>query len=317
MRKITLLLSFVACAIFAQGQALLVENFDYAALSDLLGQGGWAVTATNATPTLQVTAKSITYPDYPSSGIGNEVSINTGQDLNKAFAAQTSGTVYTSFIVNVAAANVAGEYFLNLGADVIGTSYYGRVFAKTDASSKLAFGIQYTSGGTIVPTYSGFDYTLNTTYLIVLKYVIDGANSNTSIIINPVIGATEPTSGWLTDAQGTQAKPLNIGSVALRQGSASIAGTLKLDGIRVTTSWASLFSTTGTHNPTPSTFTATVSGKNLLVTNVANGTKVEIFTALGSKVQSSELVNGAITLHNLTKGLYVVRVGKNTQKIML
>jgi len=317
MKKITLLLSFMACVVLAQAQTLLVEDFNYTAATDLLSQGGWAVTGTNAAPTLTVTASTITYPGYPSSGIGNEVSINTGQDLNKTFTPQTTGTIYTSFIVNVSAANVAGDYFFNMGAETIGTAYFGRVFAKTDATSKLAFGIQYTSGGTIVPTYSGFDYNLNTTYLIVLKYVIDGATSNTSIIVNPVMGSTEPTTGWLNDAQGTQGKPANIGSVALRQGSASVAGTLKLDGIRVTSSWAALFTATGVSTPSANAFSAIVAGKNLLVRNAANGSTVEIFSALGAKVQSSSLVNGSVGINNLTKGLYIVRVGKNTQKIML
>jgi len=54
-----------------------------------------------------------------------------------------------------------------------------------------------------------------------------------------------------------------------------------------------------------------------LVRNVANGSTVEIFSALGAKVQTSELINGSVGINNLSKGLYIVRVGKNVQKIML
>ena len=73
---------------------------------------------------------------------------------------------------------------------------------------------------------------------------------------------------------------------------------------------------TGTHNPTVSFFNAFLNGKSLQISNVANGTAVEIFNALGAKVQTSQIVNGAVAL-NLTKGLYVVRVGKSTQKFMV
>ena len=73
---------------------------------------------------------------------------------------------------------------------------------------------------------------------------------------------------------------------------------------------------TANHNPSASTFKAYVNGKSLQLSNVANGSAVEIFNALGAKVQSSQLVNGAVAL-NLSKGLYVVRVAKNTQKFIV
>ena len=75
--------------------------------------------------------------------------------------------------------------------------------------------------------------------------------------------------------------------------------------------------TTGLNNTIASKFKATVIGKELLINNASNGSTVEIFSALGSKVQSSVLVNGRIRLNDLSKGMYVVRVGRNTQKIML
>lgn len=315
MRKITLLLSFIACVAFTQAQSLLVENFDYTPATDLLGQGSWALTATAASPNIQVTASSITYPAYPGSGVGNEVTLTNGQDLNKAFAPQTTGSVYASFLVNVSAISKNGDYFLNFGAETIGTNYVGRVFVKTeaDASSKIAFGIQMISGGTIVPTYSAFDYSLNTTYLIVLKH--DNSGKVSSIIINPNM-STEPTSGWLNDSQGTSTLPANIGSVALRQPSPSAGLNLKLDGIRVAKSWVDLFTTSNVNNPNANKFTAVVSGKNLLLKGVQEGAAVEIFSAIGSRVLSATVNNGKIDMSTLSKGLYVVRVNKETQKII-
>jgi len=60
-----------------------------------------------------------------------------------------------------------------------------------------------------------------------------------------------------------------------------------------------------------------LAGKTLTVNNVANGSTVEIYSALGSKVQSALLQSGAIQLNNLSKGLYIVRVGNLSSKIMM
>jgi len=75
--------------------------------------------------------------------------------------------------------------------------------------------------------------------------------------------------------------------------------------------------TTGLNNPTVNALNTFVSGKNLFVKNIANGSTVEIFSAIGTRVQTAVLENGKIELNNLQKGMYVVRVGKQTQKIML
>lgn len=316
MKKITLLLSFVVCAMLTQAQLLLNENFEYTAATNLSAQTNWIVTGAAATPNIQVTEASITYPGYGGSGIGNEVTLTNGEDLNRKFTPQTTGIVYASFIVNATAISITGDYIVHLGAETMGTTYVGRVFIKkeSETSSKIAFGIQLISGGTVTPTYTGFDYALGTTYLIVLKH--DNTGKTSSIIVNPST-ATEPTSGWTDNNQGTNAVPANIGALGIRQPSPSAAFTVKLDGIRVATSWAALFASTGLNDLSAEPLQAVVSGKNLLVKNATDGSTVEIYSAVGSKVQSSVLENGQINLNDLSKGMYVVRVGKLTQKIML
>jgi hypothetical protein len=58
-------------------------------------------------------------------------------------------------------------------------------------------------------------------------------------------------------------------------------------------------------------------GRNLTVSNVSIGTTVDIYSSIGSKVQSAQLQGGAVQLSNLAKGLYIVRVGNLSSKIML
>ncbi len=75
--------------------------------------------------------------------------------------------------------------------------------------------------------------------------------------------------------------------------------------------------TTGTAITSLNSFKTIVSGKTLKVENVVNGTTIDIFSSIGTKVLSAQLENGTISLNNIPKGLYIVRVGKETQKIML
>jgi len=221
---------------------LLDENFSYTIGTDLTANG-WNITGTNASPTVKVTAASINYSGYLSSGIGDEVSLSTsGQDVNKTFTAQTTGVVYTSILVNVASSTTTGDYFFHLGATTIGTTFHGRVFIKKDPSSNnFAFGISKT-GAVGLAVFTPYSYVTGTTYLLVLRYtIVSGAtNDFASIFVNPTLNAVEPISGWTSSTDNTAADLANIGSVALRQGSASNAAALKIDGIRVATTWADI-----------------------------------------------------------------------------
>lgn len=316
MRKFTFLLLFIACVGFTQSQNLLVEDFNYEVGQELI-PNGWLNTGTAVTPNILVTASTITYPGYIGSGIGNEVTMASGQDVNKTFTSQTSGNVFVSFIASITSATATGDYFFHVGANPIASAFFGRVFAKKAADSdKIAFGIQYTSGGTVTQTYSDFIYALNTTYLIVLKYVIDGDNSNSSIIINPAMGSTEPTTGWLTNNSGTNTKPTNIGAVALRQGSSSNAPTLKLDGIRVAKSWGDLFVSTGVANTRLQNLNVWTSNGKINF-NASAGEMVEVYNTLGQRLYNAAATDGQNEIPVAVKGIAIVKVGNRVGKVIL
>lgn len=323
MKKITLLLSFIACVMIAQGQLLLNEKFDYAVGTGLIGQSRYAnlgstPSTINALVTSAPGTTPIIYTGYPGSGIGNEVLVsNNGQDLQNQFTVKTSGTVYFSVLVNISAAQATGDYFMCLG-EPNSTTYFGRLFAKLDGAN-IAFGIVNSSGTGTATTWTTSTYSLNTTYLLVVK--VNATNGASGLAINPSM-TIEPTTEWILNSSSSSVPSASgIGEVVIRQGSSSAAPTLKLDGIRVATTWAALFDPNaviaGTSNPRANTFSAYVVGKSLVLKNTANASTVEIFSALGTKVQTSELVNGSVMLNSLSKGLYIVRVGKNTAKIML
>ncbi|MDM7923667.1 MAG: VCBS repeat-containing protein, partial [Pyrinomonadaceae bacterium] len=221
---------------------LLVENFNYPAGS-LLTANGWTAHSGAGTNALATVSPALTYTGYPSSGLGNAVALTTsGEDAHKTYAVQSSGSVYAALLVNLseASADPAGGYFFHLGPDPISTTFRGRLFAKKDASNNVAFGISKALTAQADIAYTPFSYALNTTYLIVVKYtIVDGATNDTvSIYINPTLNA-EPASATATATDISQTD-VNIGSVALRQGSAATAPTAKVGGLRIGTTWASV-----------------------------------------------------------------------------
>ncbi|KXK02923.1 MAG: IPT/TIG domain, FG-GAP repeat-containing protein [Acidobacteria bacterium OLB17] len=224
----------------APAAPLLVEDFPYAPGS-LLTDNGWAAHSASGTNALATVSPGLTLAGYPGSGIGNAVAMGlSGEDVNRTFAVQSTGSVYAAFLVNVSDASTTapGGYFFHFGPDPIGSTFRGRVFATKDGSNNLAFGISVaatTAAGVALTPYS---YSLNTTYLIVVKYnIVDGEGNDTAeLFVSTTVPGTEPAA--TVTSTDTSPSDISPGSIALRQGSSSTAPTLHIDGIRVGTSWA-------------------------------------------------------------------------------
>jgi len=75
--------------------------------------------------------------------------------------------------------------------------------------------------------------------------------------------------------------------------------------------------TTGFSTPKTDALSVSVSGRILSVKNTEDGLTVGIYSTAGAKVQLSRLQNGTIQLTNLSKGLYIVKVGNQSSKIIL
>jgi hypothetical protein len=215
-------------------QPLLVENFDYPD-GTLLTSVGWSTHSGAGTQSVDVTVPGLSFTGYPLSGIGGAARIdNTGEDVNKTFPVQTTGTVYAAFLVKVNSS--ADGYFMHLGGDPIGTTFRGKLFL-IGSADPFNFGLSVGSN-TATPVTSG-SYSYGTTYLFVLKYeIVDGLTNNivSLYIISGEVPGTEPgtpTIGPLTDAGQSDIDP---GSIALRQYSA--AQNINIDGIRIGKTWA-------------------------------------------------------------------------------
>ncbi|MCF8381099.1 MAG: hypothetical protein K9H49_16115 [Bacteroidales bacterium] len=235
------LLTGILLTIFSLGwsQTLLVENFDYTSGAPLLDDN-WLIQQTSTTNPLTIADGGLIYDGYSGSAIGNALAMmNTGQDAFRGFEKQKEGVLYMSVLVNISAATTVGDYFISFkesSTSTTNTFYRGRLWAMKDASDNLALGISKGSG-TVV--YTDFTYSLNTTYLLVLKYTFNsGADDDDvcDLFINPVIGDTEPLP--TVTATDVQSDGSGLGSVLIRQGGSTSGATLTVDGIRVAQSWA-------------------------------------------------------------------------------
>ncbi len=318
MKRILFCFVFSISGLLVQAQLLLLENFDYPIGSDIFSHG-WAIhNGAGHNDSITVTS-GLDYAGYPGSGIGGAALLDSVYaDQHKSFEAQTSGNVYIAFLVNVTKVTINGDYFLHTGTSSL-KAHFGKIFViREPFGEDFAFGLLYSAASTesLTPSYSKYIYKLNSNYLIVLKYVIDREKSYTSFIVNPSLTGSEPSKGWITDKQGTTTKPDNIGSVALRQGAKGYAPKLVVDGIMVSKSWNDLFTINRLFSAKNS-FKVFVVGNYMTVRNAIDSDSVEIFNSLGYKVYSSKFWSELIDIGNLPKGIYIVRVGRNIQKIMI
>lgn len=308
MRKITLLLSILVCALWANAQTLLVEDFNYSIGSDIKSQGWPIHSGSGATKDSILVTNGLTFAGYPGSGVGGAAALTGAYcDHNKTFTSQTSGTVYASFMMNANATNRPG-YFFHLGTNPMSTTFFTRVW------------INATGTGTAIGTYSPepasyYPITAGTTYIFVVKY--DFTTKVSSLYVLSSIPTTEPTTPAATYTETSTIS--GVGAVALRQYTFTGSTTnenITVDGIRVATSWSALFSSTNDVNtPSANKLSVSVSNNKLTITD-APSNAVEIFNTTGAKVVASQLINGSMNL-NLAKGAYIVRSGNATAKIIL
>ncbi len=244
--KIYLLIVFVFLFSFsAYPQTLLIENFNYPA-GDSIGAHGW-VAFSGGVNNILVKSPGLVYTNYPLSGIGNccRLSNNGIDNYKNSSTIITSGSVYVSFMVKIDSVQPTGDYFLALLPSNSTTNYFARVFAK-DTLGAVYFGVSKSSiSSTNLPAWGTTGFSLGTTYLVIVKYTFNSGSTTDDevrlyVFTSPNLPSTEPATPYAGPVTTTQTDPQDFGRVALRQGSATIAPSLDLDGIRTTLTWGDI-----------------------------------------------------------------------------
>jgi hypothetical protein len=284
MKKITFFKTLLLAIVMMVGSAsasaqLLTEDFNYTIGSTITATltadptTGWLAHSGNGTANIPVTA-GLSFTGYAGSGIGGAASlVATGQDINKTFTSQTSGTIYAAFMMQTQATNSAG-YFFMLCPSPAASTFFSRVWMNGTGSG---VGI---SGSSAPASY--ITITAGTPVLLVVKH--DFTTHVSSLYVLNSFSATEPVSASQTFSE----TPTTLGAVALRQYNA--AEKVIVDGIRIGTTWSQVLASAS--SPTISTSTSALTG---FTYNIGSGPSTEkTFTVGGSNLTNDITVTAAI-----------------------
>ncbi len=249
MRRILLLVAVIFSLVMADkvtSQILFTENFNYPA-GDSIGAYSW-VYNTGTTNTIKVATPGLTFTGYVLSGIGNQCHLsNNGNDAYKQFTADSTGSMYTSFMLSIDSVKTGGDYFFAMLPNSSTTNYAARFYVK-DTLGGVSFGCSKGTSASNPVSWTGATYALHTTYAVVIKYTfLTGTTTDDEIrvyIFPAAFPPSEPGSPTLGPVTGPATDMNNYGRVAIRQGSNTIAPTLEIDGFRVAKSWNGLVGVT-------------------------------------------------------------------------
>ena len=270
MKKITLLISFIACVIFAQAQNLLVNpSFETwtAGLPD-----GWTVPANIAHAGSFTASQETTIFSDGTSALKLEI----GTTQNPGFQQIVPITAGKTYTVKV-------DYYV-----VSGDLTDARIWSSFKIGDTFFATANWTAAVAADPT---------------IQLKLQGSGSDMAAYFSIANGtwgtyttdfvAPANTTSFIFECRSYK------GAVVIWD-NASVSEKTVINGLSTTNS---------------NLLDVKLVGKRLTITNASTPT-VEIFNTVGAKIQSIELVDGSANL-NLTKGLYIVRSGNQSSKIML
>jgi len=249
---------------------LFTEDFIYSPAGDTMTKHGWfQIYAGVPSNVCKLSNSGLNYQGYSNAIIGLGAKLNGSQAIYRTFAnriaSSTQRNVYASFLVNISSVSVDSNHFLTsfLQNDTVTPTIQrirGGLWVKSNGLGGINFGVSKarksaTLSNNSIP-YSSISYSLNTTYLVVIKYKFNAGDStdNVSLWINPsTIGTNEdpnPIISNHTDNGESDLDGIN-GFVLLQKAnefgttSAVVGLDATIDAIKIDTVWSNLL----TNNP--------------------------------------------------------------------
>ncbi len=268
-----------ALGFYANAQQLMTENFDYTSGSPLTSNS-WTIIPSTATLPVSITNTGLNFSSYVLSGLGNAAKVDTvGQDFYRDLYNNTSsGNLFTSFMLNVNKATTAGDYFFAYLPQNSTTGYTGRLYIRAARTGFYRIGVTKGAATNETIIYSADSFALNNTSLVVVKYQFTIGTLNDTISVfnfTSSFPSAEPTPTVFTSG-GTTADVTTLSRLALRQGTATNAPRLTIDGIRSANTWAELNAATSTIQPSPFSINfSTTTTSSTRITWTKNGNYVD------------------------------------------
>ena len=298
MKKFYFIIILLAVS-FSGFSQLLTEQFNYTpdavlGLSAQSQSGSNPWSTINTGDSILVDATSLTYAGLAASA-GNKVKFDgSGTDYYTNFAAQTTGSIYRSFILNVSSLGTLGTtggYFNGFIQAASTTAFGGTVWTRQSTTAgKFNVGISSRSNSAV--TWLAADLTPGTPCFIVAAYDINpGAGDDVARIwLNTAaIGAAEPAAD-ATSVPGTDLGAAGVGRVFLRQDNATNTPFIEFDELRVGTNWAQV-TPSGAASPTLSATALTGFG-NVCINTTAGPNS---FTITGTALNATNVTVGALS----------------------
>jgi PEP-CTERM motif len=245
----------------ARAVVLFNDGFNYATgglnASDVSPAGASGNAWSSGSSHITVVSGDLTYSGLEDLG-GNEIQdvwgVSAGSVVN-TYTAQTSGSIFYSFLLDVTTAPTAASTYLtalNPGTGAPNGSTDALQVDLGTAAGGYVIGLR-TAGASI--TSDSTVLSVGTTYLVVAEYTFGGLGS-ASLYLDPVAGAAQPTAAVTLAGNGTVTSIADVGFKA----QSSAPATSLIDNLIIGTTWADV---TPTASPEPSTFA--LGGLGLLV----------------------------------------------------
>ncbi|MEM0541744.1 T9SS type A sorting domain-containing protein [Flavobacterium sp. j3] len=293
------------------------EPFAYAEASSLGASQQWS--NVNTGDNIIVAGGSIApaYPGLNPSTTGFVIFDGVGIDCVSPFTSVNTGTVYYSFLLNVASmtgvSDANGGYFAAFGSNP--TNLGATLWSKRIDDTSFNLGIEVRTATGASTSFATATYQTGQTYFVVVGYTFNPAASDDSVDlwVNPVIGAAQPAA-TISDAQTAAGTDLStISNFLLRQDSATETPSVQIDELRIGTTWTQVTGgTLGTNNnniaglrvyPNP------VTNGTLFIETTANAEKsVTIFDVLGKQVLNTTTTDSTINVNSLNSGVYIIKI---------
>lgn len=293
------------------------EGFNYANGAGLGASPYW--TAINSGDEITAVTGNLNYTGVTSTG--NSIAFaGVGLDYFSPFTPTTSGTVYTSFLVNITdiatmTATVPETYFAGIGDAA--KNYKARVFVKkTDT--------QYQLGLDAASTTTNYDATLRNVGDVVLVVVgYDFGTNELKAWFNPTVATfTAATPANLTSVPATAITEL--GGFLLRQDANNLTPAITFDELRIGTTTTDLFTLGVNENAIAGlkVYPNPASNGVVYIETALNAEKnIAIFDLLGKQVVNTTTTSSEINVANLNSGLYIVKITENgataTRKLVI
>jgi hypothetical protein len=313
MKKLyTLLFIAVNGIAFAQSTLPFVDSFSYAA-GNLHETSPWSVVGTaNATDHILLDGSKVTFA-------------GGGTDAQVLITPQTSGTVYFKLDLKITSmagvSDTNGGYLAGFAQNA--TTFGGTLWAKRIDDNSYNLGVETRTATGALTTYATGTYTAGTSYSIVISYTFNTATAADDVAklwVNPTSG--DEATPLLTDTH-IGADLTQIASVFLRQDSVTETGSVEVDNLRISTTFAEMLSndkflTISGLNMYPNP----VSNGNLYISSDSNSAKsVEIYDILGKQVLNAKVSNNTVNVSNLKGGAYIVKINEEgktaTRKLII